>query len=222
VPFVVPTFPFSSGSRAGTTVLYGSLTPTQTGRISRLGASIAAYPPLGVITCITGWGFVAGVAPVGTTSLTISASGTTIERGGACAVGGAASAYCDLFITVEEFVPLAPVDVHFDPSTFGPGAGPGDAISPTLNPLAGRQFLRAVDSGPTTIIRHTTAGLGLQVLHRDYTANITLVTPITPGNSYRCWLNAYQAATCHSPGPAGWAYSNFTLDFGPIFFAFAS
>lgn len=220
---MVPWLPFSAGSRAGTTSLFGSLTPVQGLRISRLGASIGAYPPMGVITCITGWGWVAGVAPTGTTSLTISASGTTMERGGACSVLGSASAFCDLFVTVEEFVPLAPVDLPVDPRRFGPAPGSGDETIPTpLNPLAGREFLRAVDSGPTTIIRHGTAGFGLQYLHRDFTANITLVMPITPGNTYRCWLLAYQAATCHSPSPAGWAYSNFTLDFGPIFFAFAS
>jgi hypothetical protein len=226
VPFVVPWLPYSFGSRGGTTVLYGSLTPVQGLRISRLGVSIAAYPPVGQITCITGWGFVAGVAPQESKSLTISASGTTIERSGAASFFGSAFAYCELYITVEEFAPLAPVDVQFDPSTLGGGAGPGDSISAPLNPLAGRVFLRAVDSGPTVIHNQQTAGFGLQgtgIVDRNATANITLVMPITPGNSYRCWLNAFQVAACHSPlTPIGWAFCNFTLDFPPIFYAFAS
>jgi hypothetical protein len=222
MPFVIPPFPFSSGYREGTTALVGSLTPTPSppGFLSRLGARISAYPPFGIITCTTGWGWVAGVAPAGTKSLVVSASGFTFERGGACAVGGYASALCDLFITVEEFVPLAPVDLEVDLSTFGPGAGPGEEIAVPVNPLAGRQFLRAFTSGPTRIIRMWTAALGLQVLDQSSTANITFVMPIAPGNTYRCWLSAVQSAVCMSPGPAGWAYSYFFLDFRSVFFAF--
>jgi hypothetical protein len=224
MPFVVPPFPVSSGYREGTTSLLGSLTPVSvSGFLPRLGARIGAYPPFGIITCTTGWGWVAGVAPAGTNSLVVSASGFTFERGGACAVGGYASAQADLFITVEEFVPLAPVDLQVDLSTFGPGAGPGDAtIASPGNPLAGRQFLRAFTSGPTRIIRMWTAALGLQVLDQSSTANITFVMPIAPGNTYRCWLYAVQSAVCMSPGPAGWAYSYFFLDFPPVFFSFTT
>ena len=143
-----------------------------------------------------------------------------VRAGGVCAVGGYASALCDLFITVEEFVPLAPVDLEVDLSTFGPGVGPGEEIAVPVNPLAGRQFLRAFTSGPTRIIRMWTAALGLQVLDQSSTANITFVMPIAPGNTYRCWLSAVQSAVCMSPGPAGWAYSYFFLDFRSVFFAF--
>lgn len=219
MPFIVPTTPFSAGARGGTTVLYGALAPTQAGSISRLGASIAAYPPVGIITCSTGWGFVAGVAPPGTTTLTVTADGSTIERAGAAALFGNASAYCELYIDVEEFVhPLAPVDLPVDPSTFGP-PGSGAEIS---NPLAGREFARSSHTW-RMIIWHSTAGVGVQVLHRDYYARITALLPIIPGNAYRCWVGAYQAVACHSPlTPAGWAYCNFTYDFGPIFYAFTS
>lgn len=144
------------------------------------------------------------------------------RAGGVCAVGGYGSALADLYITVEEFVPLAPVDLDDDVvTTFGPGAQPGDAtIASPRNPLAGRQFLRSFSSGRTTIIRQWTAALGLQVLDQSSFAVITFVMPITPGNSYRCWLYADQSAACMSPGPAGWAYSYFFLDLRPVFFAF--
>jgi hypothetical protein len=221
MPFVVPPFPVSSGYREGTTSLLGTLTPIQSGTLSRLGARIGAYPPFGMITCTTGWRWWAGVAPERTKSLVVSASGFTFEKGGACAVGGYGSAQADLFITVEEFVPLAPIDVQLDRSTFKPADDPAEFIPlPGQIEQASRQFLRAFTSGPTRIIRIWTAALGLQVLDQSSTANITFVMPVAPGNSYRCWLHAVQSAVCMSPGPAGWAYSYFFLDFDPVFFAF--
>lgn len=223
MPFVRPSIPFSSGRRIGTTSLLDPLAPISIpGFLPRMGARIGAYPPFGMIACTTGWGWVAGVAPEGMRSLVVSADGFTLERGGVCAVGGYGSALADLYITVEEFVPLAPVDLDDDVvTTFGPGAQPGDAtIASPRNPLAGRQFLRSFSSGRTTIIRQWTAALGLQVLDQSSFAVITFVMPITPGNSYRCWLYADQSAACMSPGPAGWAYSYFFLDLRPVFFAF--
>jgi hypothetical protein len=227
VPYVVPWLPYSFGSRGGTTVLYGSLAPQQGLRISRLGASIAAYPPVGQFTCETGWGFVTGVAPEGTTILTVTVEGPTVERSGAAAFFGNAFAYCELYILCEEFVPLAPVDVQFDPSTL-PGSGPGDAtIASPGNPLAGRVYSRTGISGPTVIINQTTPwGFGLQgsgVLDRNATAENTLTLPIAPGNAYRCWIKVFQVVGCHSPlTPAGWAFCNFTFDFGPIYYTFGS
>ena len=143
-----------------------------------------------------------------------------MERGGACSLQGAASAWCELFISVEEFVPLAPIPV--DLSSFDPGKETGATISHPGNPLAGRVFLRTVGSASTVILNHATGGLfGLQTLHRDASASTTFVMPITPGNTYRCWVCTYQAVSCHSTGPVGWAYSNFAIDLTPIFFAFA-
>jgi hypothetical protein len=224
VPNVTPTLPLSSGARGGTTVLYGTLAPTRSGGMSRIGVSIAAYPPVGVIQCFTGWGFLVGVAPPGMKTLTVSVDGATIEAAGAAAFIGSAGALCELWIKAEEFVPLAPVDVGVDPSTFRPGATPpATAIASPGHPLAGRQYSQSFFSS-RTIIRHWVIGVGLQVLPRQGgSTNITLRTPITPGNAYRCWVVAGQNADCHSPlTPAGWAYCNFTFDFGPIFYDFST
>ena len=191
--------------------------------MSRIGVSIAAYPPLGVIQCLTGWGFMVGVAPPGMKTLTISVDGATIEAGGVAALVGSAGANCELWIRVEEFVPLLPVDLGVDPSAFRPGATPPAENSIPGNPLATRRYSTSYFSSKT-IIKHSLIGFGLQVLPRQGRAmNITLRTPITPGNAYRCWVVAGQNADCHSPiTPAGWAYCNFTFDFGPIFYDFST
>ena len=104
MPFVVPTLSASWGTRAGTTSLFGTLS-SYAGKppLSRLGTSLGTYPPLGLINGFMAWGFVAGIAPTGTTSLTILAAEGG-ERGGACSLQGAASAWCELFISVEELV----------------------------------------------------------------------------------------------------------------------
>jgi hypothetical protein len=227
VPRVVPWLPYSFGSRGGTTVLYGGLAPQQGLTISRLGASIAAYPPSGIFSCETGWGFVTGVAPEGTTTLIVSVEGATVERSGAAALFGSAYAHCELYILCEEFVPLLPVDVQFGPGTLGAGGGPGESIASPLNPLAGRAFSRVGVSNPTVIIKQTTPfGFGLQssgVLDTNATAENTLTLPIAPGNAYRCWVKVWQLVGCNSwLTPAGWAFCNFTFDFGPIYYTFGS
>lgn len=104
MPFVVPNLPFAFGSRSGTTAVGGSLNPIQSGSVSRIGATIAAYSPAGAIATTTSWGFMAGQAPKRRTSLVVAASGTTFERGATLAYGGYGSAAAEISITVEEFV----------------------------------------------------------------------------------------------------------------------
>src|SRR3954452_24755447 len=105
MPFVTPTLSDAFGSRFGTTGVTGSLNPVNNGGVFNVGASIGAGPPFGVITTTTSWGFDAGRAPAGATSLVVSANGMTRERAQTftAGFGGFASADADLSITIEEF-----------------------------------------------------------------------------------------------------------------------
>jgi hypothetical protein len=208
MPFVVPTLSDAFGSRAGNTILFGTLAPTQgfdaSGAfVSRLSASIAAGPPLGLFTTTQSWGFAAGFATPGTTSLTVTASGTTRERAEAWTLGGYSSATAEISVTVEEFrlVRVA-----------GMGKRPGFRLA----------FQQSVTSSPTAIFNLTNWVAGFQPNYtRDATAATVLVMPITPPRFYRCWINSVQSAGC-SGGISGLgnALSNFTFDIGSVFFSF--
>ncbi len=213
MPFVVPKIPafsFSSDTVAGAV---RDVTPVQFGSISRIGSSIYATVPGGTEALFTAWGFMAGKAPPGSSSLAVAASGTTMIYGNCYTVGGYARAYADIHVVVEEFETLEPVhsglmhDSGIAELAPGPGAGLGTLV-----------FKRRVSSNPTILINHETSALGYQIValdnHPDFTV---LVMPITPGNVYRWWIASYQFCQC---ALAGWAGSNISFDFDPVFFAF--
>ena len=212
----------------------GSVTPSQSGSISRIGGSIygmapgpAGTPPQTDLE--TAWGFMAGKAPPGTSNLTVSANGTAFIRGNCYAhSGGVAEATGGMYSFVEEFVPvetpepeLASVHEH-DPglssithdhetvAELDPGA------TASIGSLAWTG-LRAYGS-ETILLGLQTAVLGWQVSVLDtHPAATMLVTPVTPGNSYRWWIACYQFAGVATPGAA---VSNIAFDFGPVFYAF--
>lgn len=197
MPFIVPNRPFATGSRTGATWLNGTLTLPQFGSISRLGNSIGAGMPWGLISITCSWGFDAGFAPAGTTTLVVNASGTTFERASSWTFGGYASARADISTTIEEF---------------------------TVTPSTGAMSLaRTFTSADTPIFNLTNWGLGYEIAHvRDATAATLLVMPIIVGRFYRCWVNSVQSAGT-SGGLTGlaMAVSNFNFDVRPIFFVFA-
>jgi hypothetical protein len=219
LPFVVPTIPvfsFSSWGNAGTN---SNLTPTQTGSTSRIGGALYAVPPSGVETTLTAWGFMAGRAPPGTTSLAIAASGfATTQRGNCFAGGSYARAYGDIHVIVEEFEPLQPVDVEIIPDRDDETAEIAREPTATLGSLV---FKRVVSGGPTIIINMETTFLGYQVNFSDGASHATvLVMPITPGNAYRWWIASQQNTVCQAVSGPATAVSNIAFDFGPVFFAF--
>jgi hypothetical protein len=77
--------------------------------------------------------------------------------------------------------------------------------------------LRAPGSN-TALLFLQTAVLGWQESVLDtHPAATMLVTPVTPGNSYRWWIACYQFAGVAGSGAA---VSNIAFDFGPVFYAF--
>jgi hypothetical protein len=73
VPFVVPTIPVFSFTSDGVAGVGRNLTPARDGFMSRIGGSLYAFPPDGMETAVTAWGFWAGPAPTGASSLTVLA-----------------------------------------------------------------------------------------------------------------------------------------------------
>jgi hypothetical protein len=77
---MVPTTPIFSFLSEGTGGVGRDLTPTQVGLTSRVGGSLRTYPPWGLETAVTAWGFQAGAAPPGASTLTVLARGFTFVR----------------------------------------------------------------------------------------------------------------------------------------------
>src|SRR5258708_7461725 len=206
------------GSRQGSTAVFGSLTPTQTGTVSRLFASIMATPPLGMITTTCSWGFMAGAAPPGTTTLTVVATGTTVERATTSTWGGYASAAADISITVDAFVDR---NVSLSPR-IPPDIGVILVPVPNIRVAPDLAFAGSVTSGPTPIINLENWGVGFQLRERNMgTATVALVMPIIPGRFYQWQIESVQSAACQGGLFGGSsAVCNFTFDFGPVFFAF--
>jgi hypothetical protein len=148
----------------------------------------------------------AGAAPPGTTTLTVVATGTTIERATTSTWGGMASAAADISITVDAFV--------------------NRRVSPRIPPDLGvpldLAFAGSVTSGPTRIINLENWGVGFQLRERNMgTATVALVMPIIPGRFYQWQIESVQSAVCQGGLFGGSsAVCNFTFDFGPVFFAF--
>jgi hypothetical protein len=102
MPFAPPTMSRSSGARQGTTALFGTLTPARFGSTFQIGASIAAYTPLGAIITTSSWGLNLGAAPVGTSTLIVAASGLTFERASVFAAGAYGACDAEIGIDIEE------------------------------------------------------------------------------------------------------------------------
>jgi len=207
-------FSFTSDGAAGAA---RDLTPQRDGFMSRIGGSLAAYPPTGMETAVTAWGFWAGPAPPGTSTLTVLARGFSFARGFCYAVGGYARAWATINATVEEFEPtLRPVE-HSGFDRPDPGTQGTIALSPTEMPGAFR-LARTVRGVPIILINQETSGVGVQYVSIDMQRDAPgLFMPITPGNFYRCWIGSVQWAIS---GVNGDAVSNIAFDFGAVLFAF--
>jgi len=177
--------------------------------------------PGGTVTLFTAWGFLAGQAPPGTSSLAVAASGFSMIRGNCWTPGGGyARAYGDIFVVVEEFEPVGAAPAHAGSSLIDlPDTGTERlAPDPAAVLLATSLFKRRVHSASTILINQETIVLGYQIVALDNHEDATvLVMPITPGNVYRWWIASYQY--CQVGGP-GWAGSKIAFDFEPVFFAF--
>jgi hypothetical protein len=80
-------------------------------------------------------------------------------------------------------------------------------------------FLRAV-TGPATVIldvHAVFAGISLRIDERR-TRIASIHMPAFPGRRYRIWLDSNQSVAA---GATAHAASNFTYDFGPLFFVFS-
>jgi hypothetical protein len=213
VPFVVPTtsvFSYTSDGSAS-----GRSHVDRDGFMSRIGASVFAYPPGGLESAVTAWGFWAGPAPPGTSTLTVLARGFTWVRGYCFALGGWARAWATINATVEEFEPTQrPVEHFFD----RPDPGHAEiALPPTERPGA-FQLIRTVRGNPIILVNQETSGVGVQSFSIDAQRDAPgLFMPITPGNFYRCWIGSVQWAQSALDGDA---VSNIAFDFGAVFFAF--
>jgi hypothetical protein len=220
VPFVVPNIPTFSLFTDLAAAAYRNVTPVQFGSISRIGSSIYATGPGGTVTLFTAWGFMAGTAPPGTSSLAVAASGLSMIRGNCFTTGGYARAYADTFVLVEEFEPvgIAPGLSHSG-LTDTPVSGTTAELDPGPTAVIGSiVFKRRVHSNSTILINHETMVLGYQIVALDNYPTLTaLVMPITPGNAYRWWIASYQY--CQAGGP-GTGISNISFDIDPVFFAF--
>jgi hypothetical protein len=179
MPFVTPTLSDAFGSRFGTTAITGSLNPALVdGVVFNVGANIGAGPPFGAITTTNSWGFNAGPAPAGKTSLIVSANGMTLESAQTftAGFGSTASADAELSITIEEFQRVRV-----------PHAG-GSLVR-----------VRSFTSNRMPFIHIWSAAFGLQIHDRGPApfAPVMLI-PIRTGRFYRCWFNAIQSATCQA------------------------
>jgi hypothetical protein len=220
VPFVVPTIPTFSLSTDLAAAAFRNVTPIQAGATSRIGSSIYATAPGGTVTLFTAWGFLAGQAPPGTSSLAVAASGLSMIGGNCYTPGGYARAYGDIFVVVEEFEPVGAAPAHAGSGLIDvPDTGIEHlAPDPKAVLLATSVFERRVHSASTVLINQETSVLGYQIVVLDNHPDATvLVMPITPGKVYRWWIACYQYCQV---GLAGWGGSNISFDFGPVFFAF--
>jgi hypothetical protein len=212
----IPVFSFTSdGSASGQ-----RLTPIQQGITSRIGGSLFAYPPGGMETAVTAWGFSAGTAPPGTSMLTVVARGFTFVRGYCYSLGGHAEAWAAIHVKVEEFEPTARPVGHSGRLVDRPDPGTEHAeIAPLPTTMLGTfRLIRTVRGPNVIIINQETSVVGVQYFESDAELDAPgLFTPITPGNFYRVWIESGQWAIAQLNGDA---VSNIAFDFGPVFFGF--
>jgi hypothetical protein len=217
---MVPTIPVFSFTSDGTGGVGHDLTPIQQGITSRVGGGLTAYPPWGAENVVTAWGLPVGAAPPGTSTLTVLARGFTFVRGMCYSLGGHARATADLRVCSEEFEPTARPVGHSGRLMDTPDLGTEHAeIAPLPTTMLGTfRHGRTVWGPKVIVINQETSGLGVQWYSNDAEPDVPgLFTPITPGNFYRVWIQAFQSASCQGNGDA---LSNIAFDFGPVFFAF--
>jgi hypothetical protein len=220
VPLVVPTIPVFSFTSDGAAGVFRTLTPGRDGFMSRIGSSLYAFPPGGMETAVMAWGFWAGPAPPGTSTLTVLARGFSSVRGFCYSVGGYARAWATINAKVEEFEPTERPVEHPGGPFDRPDPGTEDAeiaLPPTARPGAFR-LSRTVRGNPIILINQETIVVGVQSVSIDMQRDAPgLFMPITPGNFYQCWIESVQWAIS---GENGDAVSNIAFDFGAVFFAF--
>jgi hypothetical protein len=215
VPFAVPNIPAFSFFSDGVAGAVRNVAPVQFGSIPRIGSSIYATVPAGTESLYTAWGFTAGTAPPGTKNLAVNVSGLSMIYGNCYTVGGYARAYAEIYVAIDEFETLEPVDSGLADT---PDSGVEELEDPTAV-IGSIVFKKRFASNPTILLNHETSVLGYQIVALDDHPDITLlVMPVTPGNVYRWWIACYQFAQCVN---AGWAGSNISFDFDPVFFDFA-
>jgi hypothetical protein len=81
-------------------------------------------------------------------------------------------------------------------------------------------FIRNV-RGPATVVFDAAAffiGVHLRLNERN-TRSASILMPVVSGRFYRAWLDSLQFVSSVG-GPVAEAVSNFTYDFGPLFFTF--
>jgi hypothetical protein len=218
VPLMVPTIPVFSGGTDGSAGVFRDPTPIQMGITSRIGTSVAAFPPTGFGLVFTAWGLRAGVAPPGTSNLTVLASGFTFVRGFCYSVVGYAYAYADVFVKVEEFEPTHPEHSGGLIDTHDPGIEHPEIAPPPTEMLSTFRWIRNIRGPKVIVINQETTVLGVQSVSMDADPEVPgLFTPITPGNFYRVWIESAQQVEAELNGDA---VSNISFDFGPVFFAF--
>lgn len=215
MPFVVPTIPVSSftsdGAAGGR-----DITPARDGFMSGVGCNISAWPPNGMETAIIGWGFWAGPAPPGTSTLSFLARGFSSVRGFCYSCPGYARAFATVNATVEEWEPTErPVDV---PGGLFDRPDPADIHLPPPERPGAFRLSRTVRGAPIILINLETSVFGVQVVSFDEQRDAPgLFMSSTPGNFYRCWIKSLQWAMS---GANGAAVSTMVFDFGAASFIF--
>ena len=206
MPSVQPTLSASSGARIGATELFGSLAPViMPGFQTRIGADIAAYPPLGVIGTTVSAGFSMGFAPPTASMLLVTVAGTaTTSRSTIQTFGAWAHAHAELSITIEEWRLRLP--------RVGGGRVPPELV-------------RAITFNPTKIFDDWGAVLSFQLRIDDGTsftsvAGMPIGAALEPHRSFVGWINLVQSAECQAVSGYAAAVSNVAFDFPPPFFVF--
>jgi hypothetical protein len=206
MPFVQPTLGNAIGLRDSNTILFGSLAPIITpGFQTRIGADIAAEPPLGTFSTFVAAGFNAGSASPGDSMIFVSVAGTaTTSRALVLTAGAYAHAHAELSISIEEWTrPRSSKRFHV----------PARLVSRvTFNPtkifddwgLVISYQLRIDDGTPFS----STAGMPISP------------TAVQQSHTFVCWINLIQLAECAAITGYAQAISNVQYDFVPPFFAF--
>lgn len=197
MPFILPTTPFTFSRPFFPGRVQRQAAFTSAG-MGRLDASLVANEPFGQATTTTGLGGSVGAAPGGSLFLDVSATVASIENALVAVLAptmppGIAESRATLEIFVQEFT-------------------------------AAGSFLRSVP-GPRTVVfedsRIFIPGVHLHVDERR-TPSSSIHMPVVGGRRYVVWLLSRQFVNAISVSPAGAsALSDFTYDFGPLFFVFS-